>query len=563
MTGPINPVCDRVHAEKYRQENESFDEAIGRMASAISDSEEHHVTVKEILRDMRFMPAGRIQSSMGSARESTPLNCFVSGVIEDSMDSIMWRLWNAAETMRKGGGLGFDFSRLRPSGDRIISLDTSGSGPVSFMEVYDALCNTIRAAGHRRGAMMGVLRVDHPDIEKFIRAKQKDGMLTNFNISIGITDEFMRAVDTGGQFSLRFGGRVYKNVDAMALWNEIMRATWDWAEPGVLFLDTINRKNNLAYIERIEATNPCGEQPLPPNGACLLGSFNLVKYIGRYPNKDETFWFDYEQFKHDIPPIIRAMDNIIDVASFPLKEQEDEAKNKRRIGVGITGLGSTLCILGIKYGSVEARDFTNVLLSTLTNTAYRTSVSLAIEKGPFPVFDKNKFRLSLAPVLEEDLINDVFKYGLRNSHLISIAPTGTISFCADNISSGMEPILAHTVDRTILTKTDVEIVRVKDYAYETYDIKGTTVDDLSIDDHLNMLITAIPYVDSAISKTVNVGDSVHFDDFKDIYMKAWKGGAKGLTTFRASGKRFGPIQKVDEGAACFINPDTMQRSCDE
>jgi ribonucleotide reductase alpha subunit len=437
---------------------------------------------------MRFMPAGRIQSAMGSPKNVTAYNCFVSGTIEDSMESIMERATQAAETMRRGGGIGYDFSRIRPAGDRIVSLDSNASGPVSFMHIFDAVCQTIVSAGHRRGAMMGVLRVDHPDIEEFIRAKQNDNSLTNFNISVGVTDEFMDCVVNQKDFKLQFNGQTYKHIDASALWDEIMRANWDWAEPGVLFIDRINEDNPLGYCETIEATNPCGEQPLPPFGACLLGSFNLIKYthIARV-GSNIKYVFDYDQLTRDVPIIVRAMDNVIDRTQYPLAEQKKEAQAKRR---------------------------------------------------------------------------------MRNSHLMSIAPTGTISFCADNISSGLEPVFAHELDRTVITEEGPTIVKLKDYVWNNYDKKCETTDGLTVDQHLDMQITAQPFIDSAISKTINVGDQVTFEEFKKIYTNAWKGKLKGVTTFRLAGKRYGILNKVDaptkdeQGAACFYDPETGKKECD-
>ena len=340
--GPQIKVCDDLHSQKYRLPNEEFSEACTRQAASMADNEDHRKLYKYILLNQRFMPAGRVQAAMGSPREVTAYNCFVSGIIDDSMESIMEKATQAAETMRRGGGIGFDFSHIRPSGDRIVSLESSASGPVSFMGIFDAVCQTIMSAGHRRGAMMAVLRVDHPDIEEFIRAKRNENKLTNFNISVGVTDEFMECVKNEKSFTLEFKGTPYRTINAKALWDEIMRNNWDWAEPGILFLDRINEENPLWYTETISATNPCGEQPLPPYGACLLGSFNLVKYV---VNKK----FDFAQLKADIPHVVRAMDNVIDRTSYPLEEQQVEAKSKRRMGLGITGLANCLTMCGYTY----------------------------------------------------------------------------------------------------------------------------------------------------------------------------------------------------------------------
>jgi len=565
--GPQVQACDDLHAQKYRLPNESFNEACARQAGAMSDDDEHRSAFKKILLNQRYMPAGRVQAAMGSPKNVTAYNCFVSGVIEDSMDSIMDKAKEAAETMRRGGGIGFDFSRIRPRNDRIVSLDSSASGPVSFMAIFDSVCNTIVSAGHRRGAMMSVLRVDHPDIEEFIRAKKDASTLTNFNISVGVTDEFMSCVTTGKPFDLVFDGRVYQTIDASALWDEIMRNNWDWAEPGVLFLDRINDDNNLQYVETIEATNPCGEQPLPPYGACLLGSFNLVKYMYRGNQHKDYYSFDFTQFKEDIPHVVRAMDNVIDRTQYPLVAQEKEAKAKRRMGLGITGLANVLTLLGIRYGSPDAVRITRKITKTLMCGTYEASALLAEEKGVFPEYRPEYNASRFIQRLPKDLRELIQKNGIRNSHLTSIAPTGTISFTADNISSGVEPVFSNQLDRTVQTEQGPIIVPLKDYVYNTYNLRNVEADELTTHDHLDMQIAVQPFVDSAVSKTINVADDVTFDEFKGVYMKAWKGKLKGCTTFRAAGKRYGILNKVEpleepiEGAACFIDPATGNKEC--
>ena len=565
--GPQVQACDDLHAQKYRLPNESFNEACARQAGSMSDTEEHRLVFKNILLNQRYMPAGRVQAAMGSPKNVTAYNCFVSGVIEDSMDSIMDKAKEAAETMRRGGGIGFDFSRIRPRNDRIVSLDSSASGPVSFMAIFDSVCNTIVSAGHRRGAMMSVLRVDHPDIEEFIRAKKDASTLTNFNISVGVTDEFMSCVTNGKPFDLVFEGRVYQTIDAAALWDEIMRNNWDWAEPGVLFIDRINEDNNLNYVETIEATNPCGEQPLPPYGACLLGSFNLVKYMYRGNQHKDYYSFDYSQFKEDIPHVVRAMDNVIDRTQYPLVAQEREAKAKRRMGLGITGLANILTLMGIRYGSTEAVRITRKITKTLMCGTYEASALLAEEKGVFPEFKPEYNQSRFIQRLPRDLRELIQKHGIRNSHLTSIAPTGTISFTADNISSGVEPVFSNQLDRTVQTEQGPIIVPLKDYIYNTYNLRNVEADELTTHDHLDMQIAVQPFIDSAVSKTINVAEDVSFDEFKGVYMKAWKGKLKGCTTFRAAGKRYGILNKVEpleepiEGAACFIDPATGNKEC--
>lgn len=572
----IDQVRELVCAPKYLEEGESFKEGMSRIADALKDSPEHFKTCQEILLDRRFLPGGRVQASMGAARETTAFNCYVSPTILDSMEGIMDALAKAAETMRLGGGDGFDFSTLRPKGAMIKSLGSHSSGPISFMGIWDAMCETIKSAGHRRGAMMGCLRIDHPDVEEFITCKQKAGFLTNFNISVLVTDKFMHAVKNDLEFDLEFDGVVYKTVRAVYLWNKIMRNTWDHAEPGVLFIDTINRKNNLQYCEVISATNPCGEQPLPPNGACLLGSFNLTRYV-HMNNMDDILdgttdvdvYFDYEQFEKDIPPIVQMMDNIIDRTIYPLEEQKIEAQNKRRMGLGITGLANAAEFLGLPYGSPEMLEFTEKVLSVLRDRCYKSSIELAKMKGSFPYLEREKFiRSEFAKTLPEEIREEILTFGIRNSHLLSIAPTGTISLWAGNISSGIEPVFNHSYNRRVImpgVEGHVKEFYIEDYAYSEWGIKGKTSDEVSAKEHIDVLCLASNYVDSACSKTCNVGSEVDFDQFKDLYMMAYDGGASGCTTFRPDGFREGVLVttevKEGDGAACFIDFETGERVC--
>lgn len=572
--GPTIPLAKWVHAEKYRATNETFEEAMERIARTLSDTPEHFERFLNILLTQKFLPAGRIQAAVGATRVTTPFNCFVSMEIKDDMNSIMQAATEAATTMRLGGGIGYDFSQLRPRGELIRSLESKASGPVSFMQIFDAVCKTISSAGHRRGAQMGVLRVDHPDIEEFVRAKHNTDQLTQFNVSVGVTDEFMYAVSEDADFDLRFNGKSHRSVKARALWDEILRSTWDWAEPGVLFLDTMNRKNNLAYLETISATNPCGEQPLPPHGACLLGSWNLTAYLS-----PDGKTFDWDSYIADIPVVVRAMDNVIDTAIYPLPEQEAEAKNKRRMGLGITGLANCVETLGFVYGSEKAKAWTEKIMSTLANFAYLTSISLAQEKGSFPLFEaeyygrqKGSFLSTMPTYIQEKVrVN-----GIRNSHLLSIAPTGTISLSADNISSGIEPVFALQSSRKVRGLGEVIL---EDWAYARHGVKGKTADELDVLEHIDVLTLVSRYVDSSCSKTCNVGDDVSWEKFKEIYHRAYSGGASGCTTFRASGKRFGimsvvetsppateiesPKDFVSEGGACYFDPTTGVKSCDQ
>lgn len=580
--GPTITISQEIHAMKYRTKGETFREAMTRVAEALKDDPSHFTEFRDILYDMRFMPAGRVQSAMGAPREVTPYNCFVSITIEDSMDGIMRAAKEAARTMQLGGGIGYDFSTLRPRGAMIRSLDSRSSGPLSFMGIFDAICKTISSAGHRRGAQMAVLRVDHPDIEEYITAKNNSTELTQFNMSVGVTDAFMEAVKNDGMFDLVFEGRVYSTVRARSLWDSILRSTWDWAEPGILFIDRINKKNNLWYAETIAATNPCGEQPLPPSGACLLGSFNLVKYIredlvGRY--------FDYEQFKHDIPAVVRAMDNVVDRAIYPLPAQKLEAQSKRRMGLGVTGVANAIEALGHAYGSDGFLAVLENIMKTLRDSAYLSSASLALEKGAFPLYDERLLESDFAKTLPNDICDSIRSCGLRNSHLLSVAPTGTISLSADNVSSGIEPVFSLGYDRTIQTFDGPTVERVEDYGYRVFGTKGKTANELSVFDHVKVLNLASRYVDSACSKTCNVGDDVTWDEFKKVYMDAYEGGASGCTTFRAAGKRYGILnasaseevveEKVEEtntfvdeksvdevGGACYFDTATGLRQCE-
>ena len=821
--GPTLGISQEIHALKYRSKGESFKEAMTRVADALKDNDEHYKQFREILLNQRFLPAGRVQAAMGAPREVTAFNCFVSGTLEDSMDSIMDKAAEAAQTMRLGGGIGYDFSSLRPRGDHIASLDSRSSGPISFMGIFDAICKTIASAGHRRGAQMGVLRVDHPDIEEFIKAKNNSTTLTQFNVSVGVTDDFMDAVINDKMFDLVFEGKRYKTVRARYLWDEILRSTWDWAEPGVLFIDTINKKNNLGYCETIAATNPClhpdtlietvegrvriadikeptivytsmsdgslgmarstaswvsktnakvwkittrngkeikvtadhkllvhdkgwvkacdlilgdrivllcrarrgseysgvklttednrayrmehrmiaesvygdlgtnvvhhinndtydnhidnfeimsaeehnrltastthpqehqvhgldgrfvptgvsskritpmpehlksnmknhfsnavveiipdfevtdvydltvegthnmignfmvvhncGEQPLPPYGACLLGSFNLVKYIytdGEGVGKIRVF--NYEALKHDITPVVRAMDNVIDRTVYPLEAQRREAQNKRRMGLGVTGVANAGEALGYTYGSPEFLEWLEEVMTVIRDTCYQSSISLALEKGPFPLFQADKYLESgFARTLPESLRRDIHNYGIRNSHLLSVAPTGTISLSADNVSSGIEPVFSLSYERTIQTFEGPKVERVEDYGFRVFGVKGRTANELSVFDHVKVLNTASRFVDSACSKTCNVGDEVTWEQFKDVYMQAYLGGASGCTTFRASGKRYGILNAsavedvaveeekvedkefVEESGACYYDPSTGLRQCE-
>ncbi len=532
---------------------------MNRVANALKDDDAHFLVLKDILREQRFLPGGRVQAAMGAPRQVTAFNCFVSGTIGDSYvtgdDSIMDRAKEAAATMRMGGGIGYDFSTLRPRGFPIRGLDSHSCGPVQFMAIFDAVCRATCSAGHRRGAQMGVLRIDHPDIVEFIHAKSVANALTGFNVSVAVTDEFMECLEVGKPFTLRFAGQPIREIDPLQLWDTLMRNTWDYAEPGVLFIDTISKYNNLWYCENIAATNPCGEQPLPPFGACLLGSFNLPAYL----SGDDLDW---ELFSRDIPYVVSAMDNVIDRTSYPLPAQELEAKNKRRMGLGVTGLANAGEALGFPYGSAAFVKWEERVLGFLRDNAYRASARLARQKGSFPLFSLPHYlKGGFVETLSPDIRDEIVVHGIRNSHLLSIAPTGTISLTADNVSSGIEPVVAYEVERIVEMPGGPQKVRLEDYGAKFLGVKGRTINDVSVQQHLDVLCAAQKYVDSAVSKTINVPASATWVEFGDVYREAWRRGAKGCTTFRWGGKRDGILTAV-EGAACYVDEETGRRNCE-
>ena len=496
----------------------------------------------EAMRDFRFLPAGRILSGAGTDRRVTLFNCFVMGDIPDDMSGIFEHLKEAALTMQQGGGIGYDFSTLRPKGAAVKGVGADASGPLSFMDVWDAMCRTIMSAGSRRGAMMATMRCDHPDIEAFIDAKREAGRLRMFNLSVLVTDAFMTAVKEDAPWQLTFKGTVYKSMPARALWDKIMRATYAYAEPGVIFIDRINRLNNLWYCEEIHATNPCGEQPLPPYGVCLLGSVNLARLV-LDPFEDGAR-LDVDALKDIVAVAVRMMDNVIDVSRYPLPQHEAEAKAKRRIGLGVTGLGDALIQCRARYGGKRAIALTERWLAELRRTAYLASADLAAEKGSFPLFDKDKFLAGeTVQGLDADVRAAIAEKGIRNALLTSIAPTGTISLFADNVSSGLEPVFSFHYTRNVLqpdgTRREEEVT---DYAYRLFRrLKGedTPLPDYFVDaqrltpgDHVVMQAAVQKYIDSSISKTINVPESISFAAFKEVYMAAWDQGCKGCTTYR-------------------------------
>jgi len=545
-----------MHATKYRGDGESFREAMNRIAGALASGDDFK-PFRELLLHQRFLPGGRIQQAVGGSSSTTAFNCFVSGTIEDSYvdgnGCIMDRAKEAAQTLRMGGGIGYDFSPIRPRGDPIRKLGSQASGPVSFMPIFNAVCEATASSGHRRGAQMGTLRIDHPDIETFIRAKQNEDQLRGFNVSVAVTDGFMRALLHKQDFDLVFAGRSYRTINPRGLWDTLMRSTWDWAEPGVIFVDRINALNNLWYCENICTTNPCGEQPLPPYGACLLGSFNLTKYAG-------LDGFNWELLRHDVGIAVRAMDNVIDNTTYPLYEQEKEAKTKRRMGLGVTGMANAIEYYGHPYGSEAFLEMEADILRILRDEAYRASAQLAANRGAFPMFAREEYLAGqFVQQLPDDVRDLIAEHGIRNSHLISIAPTGTISLAADNVSSGIEPVFAHEVDRIVQTFDGPTTCRVSDYGAAFMGTHGKTANEVSADEHLAVLSTAYKFVDSAVSKTCNVPADMPWEDFKHFYEKAWGLGCKGLTTYQVGGRRKPVIKDAEQ--SCEIDTVTGRRDC--
>ncbi len=538
-------------AADARANDQSVEDTWRRVADALAvneaDSAGWAQRFYDAMAGFRFLPAGRILAGAGTGRKVTLHNCFVMGTIGDDMGNIFAHLREAALTMQQGGGIGYDFSTLRPKGALVKGVGADASGPLSFMDVWDAMCRTIMSAGSRRGAMMATLRCDHPDIEDFIVAKQAPGRLTNFNLSVLATDAFMDAVKADAPWPLQFGGTVFRTVSARALWDKMMRATYDTAEPGVIFIDRINARNPLAYCEDIAATNPCGEQPLPPYGTCLLGSINLARLV-EAPFTPQAR-IDETALKDLVAVAVRALDNVIEVSNYPLAEQRHEAESKRRIGLGVTGLADALIMCGARYGSPEGVATTRAWMAAFRDAAVAASIEIAREKGAFPLFDRDKYLAGpTIAALPQGLRDGIAKHGIRNALITSIAPTGTISLFADNVSSGLEPVFSFTYTRRVLmpdgTRREED---VSDYAYRLFrSLKGADAalppafvdaQTLAPDDHLVMQAAVQDYIDSSISKTINVPEDFPFAAFEDVYKKAYALGCKGCTTYRPNATR--------------------------
>ncbi len=561
------PIAEQIWDMKYRLKaadgtalDLSVEDSWRRIARALAaveaDPDLWEGRFYEALEDFRFLPAGRIIAGAGTDRSVTLFNCFVMGTIPDSMGGIFEMLKEAALTMQQGGGIGYDFSTIRPRGAPVSGVAADASGPLSFMDVWDAMCRTIMSAGSRRGAMMATMRCDHPDIEEFITAKQDAARLRMFNLSVLVTDPFMEAVKADGPWELVFGDRVYHTVQARDLWNRIMRATFDYAEPGVIFIDRINAANNLNYCETIAATNPCGEQPLPPYGACLLGSINLAQLV-RDPFSDAA-GLDMDALDDLVRVAVRMMDNVVDASRFPLEAQAREAQAKRRIGLGVTGLADALVMVGLRYGSDAAVAQLDAWMHAIARASYLASVDLAREKGAFPLFDAEGFLASAnMQGMDGDVRDAIRTHGIRNALLTSIAPTGTISLYAGNVSSGIEPVFAYEYTRKVLQKDGARTEeKVEDYAVRLWrELKGDTpllasfvsAQTLAPMDHVRMQAAAQKWVDSSISKTINCPEDISFDDFKDVYMAAWDMGCKGCTTYRPNAVT-GSVLSVSEAS---------------
>jgi ribonucleoside-diphosphate reductase alpha chain len=570
MDAFANEISRHVWQTKYRFAGEqSVADSWRRITRALAAVEKNAALWQErffgLLQDFKFLPGGRIQAGAGTARHVTLFNCFVMGPVDDSIPGIFRALEEGAVTMQQGGGIGIDFSTLRPRGTQTKGAGGVASGPVSFMQVWDAMCGTILSTGARRGAMMATLRCDHPDIEEFVAAKQPSGQLRRFNLSVQVTDAFMAAVRDDADWPLLFPAaafegdgetvarawpgaagavacRIVRHVRARQLWDLILRATYDYAEPGVLFIDRINRLNNLWYREHISGTNPCGEIPLPPYGACDLGSLNLTRFV-RLPFTGQAR-IDQEGLAAATGIAVRLLDNVIDASRFPLPQQAENARGSRRIGLGITGLADVLVMLGQRYGSEPSLTIAADIMRLICHSAYRASIELAQEKGSFPYFERDKYLQGpFIRSLPDDIQDGIAEHGIRNSHLLAIAPTGTISLLAGNVSSGLEPIFAASYERKVLSEDgSAKEFLLTDHALEAWraatgTAAGTpdgfvTTAELPVTAHLGMQAALQPFVDNSISKTINVPQSCPFDDFKHIYDLAYEKGLKGCTAFR-------------------------------
>lgn len=575
------PLAAEIWAAKYRFAPDgdggdaTVEDSWRRVASAIAEAEPAEAREAwrekflDALSDFQFMPAGRIFAGAGTGRAVTLFNCFVMGTLPDDLPGIFEHLREAAVTLQQGGGVGMDFSTIRPAGAPVRGVGADASGPLSFMDVWDSMCRTILSAGQRRGAMMGCLRIDHPDIEAFIDAKREPTRLRNFNLSVLVTDAFLEALAADADWPLVFGGEVFRTVRASDLWRRLMTATYAYAEPGVIFVDRVNARNNLADCETISASNPCGEQMLPPYGACLLGSINLARLVAA-PFTDGAA-LDEEKLAELTHVAIRFLDDVIDVSRFPLEAQAEEARAKRRLGLGVTGLADALIFCGQRYGSEEAAETTRRWLGIIKREAYRASAALAAEKGPYPLWDPCVLDRPNLLDLDEDTRALIAKHGLRNGCLTSIAPTGTTSLVAGNVSSGVEPVFAYAYNRKVRQPDgSTRQEAVEDYALTVWKrLHGeaeppadvfVSAQTLTPREHLVMQAAAQSMIDSSISKTVNCPADIAFDAFCDVYLEGWRMGCKGLTTYRPNAVT-GSVLSVDTPPAG--QPSTPETSSDD
>ncbi len=597
---PAQPITQDVLREKYLKDGEASEhELFARVAAALAAVEPEAQRAHWQARFYENMcngaiGAGRIMSAAGTALQATLVNCFVQpvgdciqGRDDGGYPGIYEALREAAETMRRGGGVGYDFSRIRPRGAAVSATASIASGPCSYIDVFDHSCATVESAGARRGAQMGVLRIDHPDVLEFITAKRKPGRWSNFNVSVAVGDDFMRSLEAGGNWELvhaarpgqalidagarqRADGRwTYRTLPAAQLWDTVMRSAYDFAEPGILFTDTMNRDNNLRYCERIEATNPCGEQPLPPYGCCDLGPVILTRFVREPFGMDGTApWFDFDAFAACVAVQVRALDNVLDATFWPLPEQRDEAAAKRRIGVGFTGMGDALAMLCLRYDESAGREMAVRIARCMRDTAYAASVELAREKGAFPKFDAERYleEGTFASRLDEPQKQAIREHGIRNSHLLSIAPTGTVSLAfADNASNGIEPAFSWRYRRR-KREADGKTSEydVEDHAWRLYRSLGGDTENLprwfvgalemDAAAHIAMMEAVQPFVDTAISKTVNVAADCPYEDFKDLYRQAWKARLKGLATYRPNDIVGSVLQTLDTKPAVPAAP---------
>ena len=567
----MHPIAEQIWDMKYRLHGPdgtpldlTVEDTWTRVATALAEAEAPEARAiwakrfHDAMSGYRFLPAGRILAGAGTKRDVTLFNCFVMGEIPDTMAGIFESLKEAALTMQQGGGIGYDFSTLRPKGAPVMGVGADASGPLSFMDVWDAMCRTIMSAGSRRGAMMATMRCDHPDIEAFIEAKREPGRLTMFNLSVLVTDDFMAAVKADADWNLVFEGRTFRTLKARALWDRIIAATYAYAEPGVIFIDRINARNNLRYCETIHATNPCGEQPLPPYGACLLGSINLAALV-----KDpftEGARIDERELSGLVAVAVRAMDNTIDVSRFPLPQQSHEAKAKRRIGLGVTGLADALIMCRTRYGSEASIALIRRWMQALSRAAYLASVEIAKEKGPFPLYDADAYLSGeTIAALDEDVREAIARHGIRNALVTSIAPTGTISLFAGNVSSGIEPVFAYSYTRKVLlpdgTRREEKVVDAAVAKFHAAFGEQAALPDYFVNaqeltpaEHIAVQAACQDYIDSSISKTINVPEEISFEAFKDIYTEAYEKGLKGCTTYRPSDVR-GSVLSIDPAPA--------------